>query len=121
MGIRRSGDIRNVRDIRTYSGRVDAGGVPYLGYMKISCLEMEKARREKERNSALARIKNIDSRISDIDAEKKIILRKLGENQEKRQMIAGRNDGTRHRNGVFPNRSSASSGDRDNDGFKIRY
>jgi hypothetical protein len=121
MGIRRSGDIRNVRDIRTYSGRVDAGGVPYLGYMKVSSLEREKARREKERNSALERIRNIDSRINDIDAEKSIILKKLGENQEKRQTMAGRNDGTRHRNGVVPERFSASSGDRDKDGFKIRY
>ena len=55
MGIRRSQNIRSVRDIRTYSGRVDTGGVPYLGYLKIGCLEMEKARREKERDGALAR------------------------------------------------------------------
>ena len=121
MGIRRSGDIRNVRDIRTYSGRVDAGGVPYLAYMKIGCLEMEKARREKERNSALERIRNIDSRINDIDAEKSIILKKLGENQAKRQTLPARNDGTRHKSGVGPDRSWGNGGDRDKDGFKIRY
>ncbi|MCL5124539.1 MAG: hypothetical protein M1511_08600 [Deltaproteobacteria bacterium] len=81
MGIRRSANIRGVRDIRTYSGRVDAGSVPYLAYMKVSCLEMEKARRERERNSALARIQNIDSRIHDIEAERNLIIRKIGEHQ----------------------------------------
>ncbi len=121
MGIRRSGDIRNVRDIRTYSGRVDAGGVPYLGYMKVSSLEREKARREKERNSALERIRNIDSRINDIDAEKSIILKKLGENQDRKQGLPSRNDGTRHRSEVVPDRSLGNGGDSDKDGFKIRY
>jgi hypothetical protein len=124
MGIRRSGDIRNVRDIHTYSGRVDAGAVPYLGYMKVSSLEREKARREQERNSALERIRNIDSRINDIEAEKSIILKKLGENQDSKRELPSTNDGTRHGNSVVPARSFFQSGNgnyRDKDGFKIRY
>ena len=124
MSIRRSQNIRSVRDIRTYSGRVDAGGVPYLAYMKIGCLEMEKARREKERNSALERIRNIDSRINDIDAEKEILLLKLGEKEDANQASISRNDGTRQRNSVVPDRSFFQSGNgnyRDKDGFKIRY
>ena len=124
MSIRRSQNIRSVRDIRTYSGRVDAGGVPYLGYLKIGCLEMEKARREKERDGALARVRNIDSRINDIETEKSLILGKLGEHQGRRQGLASRNDGTRHRNGGVPDGSSFQSGNggnRDKDGFKIRY
>jgi hypothetical protein len=121
MGIRRSQNIRGLRDIRTYSGRVDDGGVVYLRYLKIGCLEMEKVRREKERDSTIARLRNIDSRINDIDAEKSIILKKLGENQEKSQAMAERKDGIRHRNGVFPDRSSGSGIDRDKNGFKIRY
>ena len=121
MGIRRSQNIRSVRDIRTYSGRVDTGGVPYLGYLKIGCLEMEKVRREKERDGALARVRNIDSRINDIEVEKSIILSKLNENQAKRQTMPARNDGTRHRSGVVPDRSWGNGGDRDKDGFKIRY
>ncbi|MDA8408119.1 MAG: hypothetical protein M0T73_14840 [Deltaproteobacteria bacterium] len=125
MGLRRSGDIRGVRDIRTYSGRVDAGSVPYLAYMKISCLEMEKARREKERNSAIARMRNIDSRIHDIDAERNIILKKLEKHEDAKQALISRNDGARQRNGSVPNRSSFRSantgGAKDKDGFKIRY
>ncbi len=122
MGIRRSQNIRSVRDIRTYSGRVDAGGVPYLGYLKIGCLEMEKARREKERDGALARVRNIDSRIHDIDTERELILRKLGEQKDANQASISRNDGTRRRNSGAPDRSSFQSGnDVNRDGFKIRY
>ena len=124
MGIRRSQNIRSVRDIRTYSGRVDTGGVPYLGYLKIGCLEMEKARREKERDGALARVRNIDSRINDIEAEKSIILEKLGEHQGRKQGLPSRNDGTCHRNSGVPDKSffqSGNGGNRDKDGFKIRY
>ena len=122
MGIRRSQNIRSVRDIRTYSGRVDAGGVPYLGYLKIGCLEMEKARREKERDGALARVRNIDSRINDIEAEKSLILEKLNENKERKQGLPSRTDGTRRRNSGVQDRSSfQSSNDVNRDGFKIRY
>ena len=124
MGLRRSGDIRSVRDIRTYSGRVDAGSIPYLAYMKISCLEMEKARREKERNSALARVRNIDSRIHDIDTERDLILRNLQQHQDAEQSGLSKNGGTRQRIGNIPNRSTFQSGNvgaRDKDGFKIRY
>ena len=110
MSIRRSQNIRSVRDIRTYSGRVDAGGVPYLGYLKVGCLEMEKARREKEREGALARVRNIDSRINDIETEKSLILEKLGENQDRKQGLPSRNDGTRHRNSGLPDRFSFQSG-----------
>ena len=124
MILRRSADVKGVRDIRTYSGRVDAGGVPYLAFMKISCLEMEKARREKERNSAMDRVRNIDSRINDIEAEKNLLLKNLGERPEGKPGSQSRNDGTRHRNGLVPDRSSfrsSSSGSRDKDGFKIKY
>jgi hypothetical protein len=121
MSIRRSQNIRSVRDIRTYSGRVDAGGVPYLAYLKIGCLEMEKARREKERDGALARVQNINSRINDIEAEKSIILEKLGKHEGRKQGLPSGNDGAGHRNGGMTDRSSFQSGNRDKDGFKIRY
>jgi hypothetical protein len=35
--------------------------------------------------------------------------------------MPSRNDGTRHRSGVVPDRSFGNGGDRDKDGFKIRY
>ena len=51
-GIRTKINLRSLKDIRTHSGRVDRVVVPYMAYMKISCLEMEKARRETEKSSA---------------------------------------------------------------------
>lgn len=74
-----SSDIRSVSHIRTRTARVGNSGVPYIAYLKISCLEMEKARREKEKLSALARVADIDARLAEIEAEKDAILRHQGE------------------------------------------
>ena len=79
MLIRTKANSRGLRDIRTRSGRVDRVGIPYMAYMNISCLEMEKARREKERLSALGRITSIEKRLREIEAEKDLLLKKLGE------------------------------------------
>ena len=70
---------RGLRDIRTHSGKVDRARVPYMAYMKITSLEMEKARRGKERDSASRRIADIDTRIQEIEAEKGSLLQALGE------------------------------------------
>jgi hypothetical protein len=77
--IRTKGNLRGLRDIRTRTGRVDRVGIPYMAYMNISCLEMEKARREKERLSALNRVMNIETRLGEIEAEKDVLLKHLGE------------------------------------------
>ena len=79
MKVRTKSNIRGLRDIHTRSGRVDRADVPYMAYMKISCLEMEKARRDQEKVSATTRIGNIDARLAEIEAEKGAILVRLGE------------------------------------------
>lgn len=66
--------IRGLQDIRTHSGRVREASIPHKAFMRLSCLEMEKFRRAKERESAITRVKNIDARFRDIDAEKTVIL-----------------------------------------------
>lgn len=65
---------RGLKNIRTLSGRVDPGALPYRGYMQITCLEMEKARRAAERSSAARRIAEIDARVREIEREKRQLL-----------------------------------------------
>jgi len=101
--------LRGVRDIRTLSGRVDAGSVPYMGYMKIASLEMERARRLKEKNSALHRIGSIDARFCDIDAEKDRLLRALGDR------VAGNSPGR------APSSSARRMDCRTQPGVRIKY
>jgi hypothetical protein len=72
-------NIRGLQDIPTLSGRVDQTSLPYKAYMKIACLEMEKARRGKERESASFRVKNIDARVQQIEDEKAAILQAQAE------------------------------------------
>jgi len=106
MMIRTKVNLRGLRDIRTRSGRVDRVGIPYMAYMNVSCLEMEKARREKERLSALTRVKDIDRRIGEIEAEKDMLLKKLGERRaDSVKVTADRKDTAIQNKG----------------GFKVRY
>ncbi|MDQ7782300.1 MAG: hypothetical protein RDU20_05460 [Desulfomonilaceae bacterium] len=87
MRTRNRATIRGLRDIRTHAGRVESADVPYMRFMKISALEMEKARRETEKFSAEARIRNIDLRLAEIEAEKETLL--AGEGGKRREAVSG--------------------------------
>lgn len=76
-------NIRRLQDIRTLEGSVDLAKQPYRAFMKITCLEMEKARRGKERESALHRVKNIDERLEEIEIEKANLMKVLGMSDDK--------------------------------------
>lgn len=70
---------KTMRDIRTLTGKVDRIANPYMAYMQITCLEMEKARKGREKTGALQRVENLDGRLRDIEAEKAALLRALAE------------------------------------------
>ena len=108
--IRSRSNLRGLRDIRTRTGQVDRTGIPYMAYMKISCLEMEKARREKERLSAEARISNINERLADIEREKGGLLVRLGE----------RSAGL-CKSGTHSNHQDDGEANDKKQGFKFRY
>ncbi len=98
---------RSLRDIRTVSGRARENLQPHMAYMRITCLEMEKARRSKERTSAIRLVEKINARFKEIEVEKGRLLRVVGE-----------------RNGQSPAAQDAASkpGPRGNTaGLKFRY
>lgn len=66
--------LRGLKHVRTLAGKVDVCDVPYRGFMQITCLEMEKARRNAERRSAAQRIRDIDGRLEQIEKEKQVLL-----------------------------------------------
>jgi len=100
----RTKNIRGVQEIRTRTGRVPGHFVAHEAYMRITCLEMEKARREKERASAMARVLNIDARFKEMEAEKATLLAALGE----------------HTTDGPPSAQTPKPAHRE-DGFKIKY
>jgi hypothetical protein len=61
---------KGLNQLRTLSGRVDQLSLPYRSYMQITCLEMERARRNMERKSASQRVALIDTRIQEIEKAK---------------------------------------------------
>ncbi len=69
--------IKGLQDIRSHSGRAREGAIPHKAYMRLSCLEMEKFRRARERESAMVRVRNIDARFREIDSEEAMILRAM--------------------------------------------
>ena len=60
---------RGVQDIRTMSERISDADNPQRKYLALAMLELEKARRNKEKQSASQRVANIDQRLADITAE----------------------------------------------------
>ena len=69
--------LRDVQNIRTMSGRVDANAITYKAYMKLSVLEMEKYRRGKEKTSALEKLQMIEQRFQEIEVEKQQTLQSM--------------------------------------------
>lgn len=80
--------IKGVRNLKTLSGKVDQVAVPYRAYMQITCLEMEKARRNSERQSASSLIADIDTRLREIETEKVRILATLSGGTVQRGEVA---------------------------------
>lgn len=74
---------RGLNQIRTLSGRADQFSLPYRSYMQITCLEMERARRNMERKSASQRIALIDARIEEIEKTKQDLLQTVATSGEK--------------------------------------
>ena len=70
--------IRGVKDIRTRSGTPDQVIVPYKAYMAITALEMEKFRRETERENLTLRLNNVNARLLTVESEKTELLQRLG-------------------------------------------
>jgi hypothetical protein len=100
---------KGLTNIRTLSGRVDQVSLPYRSYMQITCLEMEKARRDMERKSASRRIALIDARLDEIDKAKHELLQAVAASGQGR--MPGRLPGLELK--LAPRRSAG--------GFKIRY
>lgn len=69
--------LRGLRDIRTRSGAPDQTIVPHRAYMAITALEMERTRRQTERQGLVSRLKNVTVRMRNIDREKAVLLERL--------------------------------------------
>jgi hypothetical protein len=65
---------RGVQDIRTMSERISDTENPQRKYLALAMLELERARRNKEGQSARQRVANIDQRLADISAEQTELL-----------------------------------------------
>jgi hypothetical protein len=65
---------RGVQDIRTMSERISVVDNPQKKYLALAMLELERARRTKEKRSAGQRVANIDQRLADISAEQEELL-----------------------------------------------
>ncbi len=79
MVTNRKKPIKGVQNIRTHAGKIDHVSHPHMAYMRIGCLEMEKARKNQEKSGAQKRIDMINQRLIEIEREKTDILRILGD------------------------------------------
>jgi hypothetical protein len=65
---------RGVQEIRTMTERISDVDNPQRKYLTLAMLELERARRNKEKLSAAQRVRNIDQRLADITAEQTELL-----------------------------------------------
>jgi len=60
---------KGLQDIRTISERTSDADNPQRKYLTLAMLELEKARRNKEKQSARQRVENIDQRVAEIEQQ----------------------------------------------------
>ena len=65
---------RGLQEIRTMSERITDADNPQRKYLALAMLELERARRNKEKCSASQRVSSIDQRLADITAEQTELL-----------------------------------------------
>jgi hypothetical protein len=65
---------RGLQDIHTMSERISDADNPQRKYLALAMLELEKARRNKEKRSSSQRVASIDQRLADITAEQAALL-----------------------------------------------
>jgi hypothetical protein len=70
---------RSLQDIRTLTGRVRKATLPHEAYLRISHIEMEKARKTQESEKAKQLMADIKARLQEIESEKARLLQAMGE------------------------------------------
>ena len=70
---------RGIQDIRTLTGKVRKATIPHEAYLRISHIEMEKARKTQESEKAKQLMADIAARLQEIEAEKASLLQSMGE------------------------------------------
>jgi hypothetical protein len=88
---------RGIQDIRTLTGKVRKATIPHEAYLRISHIEMEKARKTLESEKARQLMADIAARLAEIEAEKASLLQSLGEKGGKAAL--GRIGPSRHTGG----------------------
>lgn len=70
---------RGLQDIRTLTGKVRKATLPHEAYLRISHIEMEKARKVVESEKARQLMADIAHRLEEIEAEKQALLQAVGD------------------------------------------
>jgi hypothetical protein len=68
---------KSVNDIKTHAGTVGQTFLPHKAFMRISCLEMEKAHRVREMENARRRIDAIKKRLEEIETETDALMNRI--------------------------------------------
>ncbi len=71
---------RTVSDIKTRSSVAKNQHETYRNYFQVGALELERWRREREREASSSRIAEIDKRLTEINKEKQLLLDAAMEN-----------------------------------------
>lgn len=115
--------FRGLADIPTRSGQTDTLSSTHKIFLKLSYLEMEKARFEKEKSRIAQQIKHLDARILEIEEDQRTLLSNLEGRQNVivKMMTAPANKSQTAAAKKVPNSRSGTSESKEPSGMKIRY
>ena len=68
---------KGLNDIKTHAGTVDQTFLPHKAFLRLSCLEMEKAHRIKEMESSRWRIEAVKKRLKEIEIETDTLMNRI--------------------------------------------
>lgn len=68
---------KGMNEIKTHAGTVGQTFLPHKAFMRISCLEMEKAHRVREMENSHRRIEAIKKRLKEIETEADALMNRI--------------------------------------------
>ncbi len=68
---------KGMNEIKTHAGAVGQTFLPHKAFMRISCLDMEKAHRVREMENSRRRIESIKKRLKEIETETDALMNRI--------------------------------------------
>ncbi|MCF7668217.1 MAG: hypothetical protein K9N48_00365 [Verrucomicrobia bacterium] len=82
--------IRGLNGIKTHADRAEQVRLPHQALLRVAWLEMEKYRQKIEKENAMQRLWQLESRIAEIEEEQRKLMEEVESHKKTDNLISGR-------------------------------